>query len=203
MTEIVSDSNQLDVHRKYTYADYLTWRFDHMVEIIKGKLFKMSPAPDRVHQETVGNLYGLLWTYFRNKQCKVYTAPFDVRLPVPPGIAEPEKIDTVVQPDICVVCDPKKLDTKGCQGAPDWIVEILSNSTAQKDLHDKFEIYQFAGVREYWIIHPYEQTVLVYSRNDKSGLYELTRMNPFTIDEIVSSHAFPELQVKLRDVWTS
>ncbi|MBK8504907.1 MAG: Uma2 family endonuclease [Saprospiraceae bacterium] len=201
MIEVISDIKQLTLTGTYTYADYLTWQFDHMVELIRGKIFKMSPAPDRMHQEIVSNLHGIIWTFLKDRQCRVYSAPFDVRLPLPQNGNDPDKIDTVVQPDICVICDSDKLDKRGCLGAPDWIIEILSESTAQKDLHEKFDIYQFSGVKEYWIVHPHEQTILIYVLNEEVGLYELARLTPFTANESIKSFVFPDLEFDLKDVW--
>ena len=90
----------------------------------------------------------------RKKPCQAFSAPFDVWLPLPKNIQSNDKIDTVVQPDICVICDLEKLDNQGCNGAPDWVIEILSKATSKKDLNEKFDLYQNAGVKEYWIVHP-------------------------------------------------
>src|SRR5690554_1200739 len=150
---------------KYSYADYLTWQMDEMVEIIEGKLFKMTAAPNRIHQKVVAKLFYLLYGFLEGKPCEVYTAPFDVRLPK--TTTNNEDIYTVVQPDICVICDKSKLDEAGCIGAPDLIVEILSPGDNKKELKNKYEVYQESGVKEYWVIHPSEQTLLIYSlKND-------------------------------------
>lgn len=122
----------------YSYADYLKWTIEERVEIIKGKLFKMSAAPRRAHQELSIFLATQLYHFLKNRKCKVYDAPFDVRLPV--HSAKNHQIYTVVQPDICVVCDHNKLDELGCLGAPDLIVEILSPGNSQKELHDKYDV---------------------------------------------------------------
>ena len=92
----------------------------------------------------------------------MYHAHFDVRLPLPATKQTPKKIDTVVQPDICVVCDLSKLDDQGCNGAPDWILEILSPATSKKDLTEKFDIYQNAGVQEYWVVYPFEKIISAF-----------------------------------------
>ncbi len=171
---MITDINQLDLNKRYTYADYLTWQFDERVELIRGKVFRMSPAPSMSHQWVSGELFFQIKTYLKATSCQVFTTPFDVRLPLPPQHQLPEKTDTIVQPDISVICDLSKLDDRGCHGAPDWIIEILSKSTAPKDLTEKFDLYQHAGVREYWIIHPHEQTVLAYVLNAQ-GTYQLIR----------------------------
>ena len=130
----------------------------------------MSPAPKRKHADASVNLEYVLLQYFEDKNCKVYDAPFDVRLPVQ-NLKKPNQIYTVIQPDICVVCDLTKLDDNGCLGAPDWVIEITSPRTAKKDFNEKFNLYEEAGVREYWIIQPKEQAVNVYTLED--GQYAL------------------------------
>ena len=186
---MITDINQLDLNKKYTYADYLTWQFDEMVELIRGRVFRMSPAPSRYHQEISSQLHIIIGSYLRKKSCKVYHAPFDVRLPLPVKKQTSNKIDTVVQPDICVVCDLTKLDTQGCNGAPDWIIEILSPATSKKDLTEKFDIYQHAGVQEYWVVYPFEKTVSVFQL-DSTGAYQLARINPFVEGEMVPVGVF-------------
>jgi Uma2 family endonuclease len=164
----ITSIKQLDPSGIYTYADYLTWRFEQMVEIIKGKLFIMSPAPASRHQQISMGLSGEIYPYFRNQSCKIYHAPFDVRL------IKGKKIDkdilTVVQPDICVICDERKIDEKGCLGSPDWVIEILSPSTAKKDFNEKYNLYQENKVKEYWIVNPDANCVNQYVLN-KRGKY--------------------------------
>ena len=123
---MVTDINDLDLTKRYTYNDYLTWQFDEMVELIRGRVFRMSPAPLSAHQLISMEISGQIYDYLKGKKCKVVTAPFDVRLPLPPDRQTDAKIDTVVQPDICVICDLSKIDRRGCLGAPDWVIEILS-----------------------------------------------------------------------------
>jgi len=143
----------LDLNKRYTYADYLTWWDDKRRELMNG-FIKMMTAPKARHQEISSNLhYRLRQIIERNRgNCKVYAAPFDVRLPKN-GEREDGKIDTVVQPDICIICDLSKLDERGCLGAPDMVAEIQSLSTLRYDYTRKFELYEAAGVREYWIVH--------------------------------------------------
>ncbi|MCB0836627.1 MAG: Uma2 family endonuclease [Bacteroidetes bacterium] len=193
---MITDINELDLNKKYTYADYLTWQFDEMVELIRGKIFKMSPAPSLHHQRISRNLFLQVGNHLAEKRCEVFHAPFDVRLPLSPEKQTADKVDTIVQPDICVVCDPAKLDDRGCSGAPDWIIEILSKGTAQKDLNDKFELYQFAGVREYWVVHPHEGTVLAYVLDDQ-GRYQMIRRQPFYAPEKVPVASLPGFGVDL------
>jgi len=159
---------------KYKYGDYLKWPEEERWEIINGIPYLMSPAPSRGHQRISIKLSYQFEDYLKDKSCEVYVSPFDVRLPV--GEEKDEEIETVVQPDIVVVCDLDKLDDRGCKGAPDIIVEILSPATAKKDLNEKFNLYEQVGVREYWVVFPLEKVVDVYQLNannkyEKSGSY--------------------------------
>ena len=189
-----------DLSGSYTYSDYFTWPWDEMKELIRGKIYKMSPAPNSKHQITAGNLFGLLWNYLRGKKCQVFIAPFDVRLPLSSEGRADKDITTVVQPDICVVCDPSKIDVRGCLGAPDWIIEILSSSTSSKDLHEKFDVYEEAGVKEYWVVHPQEQTLLIYTLN-AIGKYEGV-LKPYIRTDRVSPLTLPGLMLSLNEVFT-
>jgi len=152
--------------QRYTYADYCSWDDGKRWELIDGIAYAMVPAPTRAHQGISGNLHSQLHGFLKGKPCKLYAAPFDVKL-------EAEDYDdTVVQPDLVVICDPSKLDDKGCNGAPDLVVEILSPSTASNDWVTKLALYQKAGVREYWIVDPDSQTVSVHLLED--GRYFVT-----------------------------
>lgn len=197
--EKVTDILQLDPGKKYTYADYLNWQFNERVELIKGWLYRMSPAPKRMHQSVSMNLSGSFWYHFRKKTCRVFDAPFDVRLRK--ESSEHSAIDTVVQPDICIVCDVDKLDDAGCLGAPDLIVEILSESTAKKDYNEKFNLYEENRVKEYWIANPATNTLEIYTLEDNTyqlfGLFD--RKNG---DDLVAGQLFPDLQVSLVEVFT-
>lgn len=140
----------------YTFADLLEWDEGERYELIDGEAVLLA-SPRRVHQEVSGELFAQLHGYLQGKTCRVYAAPFDVRLFEQDGDA-PEGIDTVVQPDISVICDSSKLDDLGCKGAPDLIIEILSPSTQRHDRVVKFNLYRKAGVREYWIVDPEGKT---------------------------------------------
>ena len=143
----------------YTYADLLEWEGDTRYELYDGQPRAMS-SPSDVHQEILGALHLQIGSYLKGKKCKVYFAPFDVRLFAEKG-ERPEDSDTVVQPDLMVVCDPDKVDRHGVCGAPDLIIEILSESTRKLDRLIKFNLYQRAGVREYWIVDPENRCVQV------------------------------------------
>jgi Uma2 family endonuclease len=183
----------------YNYAQYLTWQFDEMVELIRGKVFRMSPAPRVRHQEVAGELHRQIANYLRKKPCKVFISPFDVRLPQPNKGTSDEEIITVVQPDVCVICDRAKIDELGCVGAPDWIIEVLSPRTSFKDLHEKFEVYEEAGVGEYWVVDPRGQTVLVYLL-DGNGKYQ-GQLKPYTRLDKLTPFTLPELAINLEEVF--
>ncbi len=154
----------LDLNKTYTYADYFKWQFEERVELIKGKIFKMSPAPNRFHQKIAGKLYIDMSLFLGNSSCEVYMAPFDVR--IPRKSKEDKEIVTVLQPDICVICDPAKLDSRGCVGAPDIVVEVLSPGNNKKELKNKYDVYEEAGVKEYWLVSPQDQWVRLYTLTD-------------------------------------
>jgi Uma2 family endonuclease len=128
----------------HTYHDYLSWPDDHPCELIDGRVVSMAPAPSLDHQTVVVELTTQIAIQLRDKPCRVFSAPFDVRLPE--GTESESEIKNVVQPDILVVCDPKKLDQRGCLGAPDWIIEVLSPRTAAKDHIDKRLLYERHGI---------------------------------------------------------
>lgn len=187
----ITDINQLDINGTYTYADYLLWKFQERVELFKGKIFKMSPAPNTRHQKVSFNLGGMFYNFFRNKKCKVYVAPFDVRLPNKDG-----EIKTVVQPDLCVICDINKIDDKGCVGAPDLVIEIISPGNSKKELNNKFALYEEAGVLEYWVVQPEYETVLIYIL--ENGKYK--GLSPVADGEVISV-TFPDLKIPLEQIF--
>lgn len=159
---IVTDINELDLNGTYTYADYLNWRFSEMVELFKGKIARMSPAPILEHQRITGRIFSELERPFRRSACQVFVAPFDVRLPIKSGSTDDGRIYTVVQPDVCVVCEASKLDKRGCIGAPDMVIEVLSPGNFNRDIKSKFALYEESGVKEYWIVSGGEKSVTVY-----------------------------------------
>ena len=148
----------------YTYADYLTWDEADRFELVDGEVLMMAP-PSRWHQRICVKLATQLETYLEGKTCEVYTSPFAVRL-FEEERDRPEDVQTVVEPDLVVICDPKKLDDRGCRGAPDLVIEILSPSTQRWDRVGKYSLYQRSGVREYWLVNPEDQTVQVFLRKE-------------------------------------
>lgn len=193
----VTDFSQLDLSKTYTYADYLTWEFNERIELIKGWIYKMSPAPRRLHQKVEGNLFLKIATNFEHEKCEVYESPFDVRLLKNKGQSD-KKITTVVQPDICVICDLDKLDDRGCVGAPDLIVEVLSPSTMRKDYYDKFNLYLENGVREYWLANPEGKSLQIFYLENEEYIEFDTLEDK---DEIISSKIFPELKFPMTSVF--
>jgi Uma2 family endonuclease len=189
----------LDMNKRYTYADYLTWLDDKARELIHGFIKMMSPAPRPVHAEVSHNISMYLGLYvLKNKgKCKVFSAPFDVRFPKHGETAD-DKIDTVVQPDICVICDLSKIDGRGCCGAPDMIVEILSPSSLKKDVTEKFTLYEESGVSEYWIVHPKDKAVTVFLLQE-DGKYDIGTI--YELEGKVPVHIFNDYLIDLNDIF--
>jgi len=182
--------------RIYTYSDYINWPENQRIELIDGKVYLMT-FPSRIHQKTLGKIFYQFANYLKDKSCEVYMAPFDVRFP--DENEEDEKdIKNVVQPDIVVVCDETKLDEKGCTGAPDLIVEIISPSTAQKDKLHKFNLYEKHGVKEYWIVEPENKilNVFILQENKRYGRPEI-----YTQDDKVKVSIFEDLMIDLKDIF--
>ena len=169
--------------KHYTYADYLQWPDDTRYELIDGEAFRMAPTPLIEHQEIAGEVYCQLANQLDGQPCRPYIAPVDVRLPRKDEADA--AIDTVVQPDVLVVCDPGKVDRRGVRGAPDWLLEVLSPSTAAHDQIAKRRTYERAGVREYWLVHPGDRTLTVYVlENGQYGrpeIYELKDATPIGV----------------------
>jgi Uma2 family endonuclease len=178
-----------ELQKKYTYADYAQWPEDERWELIEGVAYAMT-GPLRIHQEIVSELGRQIGNYLQGKPCKIYVAPFDVRLPRQDEADA--NVETVVQPDLSIICDISKLDKLGCKGAPDWIVEVLSPSTLLKDMNTKRSIYQQHGVLEYWIIHPEDRWLMVYTL-DAQGRYG--QPGVFGMDEPTTVLRFPDLTI--------
>jgi Uma2 family endonuclease len=189
---------KLDETKRYSYADYLTWIDDQRRELIDGFIRLMS-APLRIHQLISQKIFRVVDKFIFKKKgkCHIYYAPFDVRLPKE-NETENEKIFNVVQPDICVVCDLSKLDDKGCVGAPDLIVEVLSPSSLKYDWNYKFNLYEKTGVREYWIVDPKAKTVHVFLLQP-DGKYDLG--TTFEHNQKAPVHIFEGLQIDLKKLF--
>lgn len=193
--EIIEDISQLDPSKSYSYADYLTWRFKERVELIKGKIYSMSPAPRRIHQKISLRFTISMGNQLKESSCELYEAPFDVRF-VREGTSD-NQVTNVVQPDICVICDLSKLDDAGCLGAPDLVIEILSPSTSKKDVQVKYALYQEFGVKEYWLVHTTDQLVDVFDLEDERFQLRKIFANPDKID----SKAVKGLVVDLEEIF--
>ena len=184
---------------RYSYADYLTWNDEQRWEIIHGEAWVMSPGPTSRHQTVTMNLAGMFWQYGKPRNINVFPAPFDVRLVRDLGkqTQADQDIFVIVQPDILVICDSAKLDQRGCLGAPDIVVEVLSPTTAMKDESQKLLLYEEYGVREYWIVNPDANYLMIYFHNgsgyEKPGYYRH--------DEIVESQVLPGLRVSMDEVF--
>lgn len=181
----------------YSYADYLTWPMDLVAELIHGRLFKKAAAaPNRIHQRVSLKLSVKLYQFLEGKTCQVYEAPFDVRFPK--DSKEDHRIFDVVQPDICVVCDPSILDQRGCIGSPDLIVEILSPGNSKLELKQKFDLYESREVKEYWIIQPEHQTMTIYTWVNGTYLPSLL----FTTGDVIESQVVKGFKLDLEEFFS-
>lgn len=187
----ITKFSQLDLNKRYTYADYLTWKFQERVELIKGWLYKITPAPNLGHQSVSFKFSLQIGKFFEGKNCNAFTAPFDVRLLDKKQQKNDNKVYTVVQPDICVICDEAKLDERGCIGAPDWIIEIVSPGNTKREMQVKYDLYEENGVREYWIVHPGDQTIAVFQL--KAGKYQFKKF--YVKGDIVPCDLFRGLKI--------
>lgn len=182
----------IDLKGKYTYADYLKWPDEERWELIEGYPYAMSPAPRRKHQAILGEVFRIFSDYFDDKPCKVYVAPFDVRLAE--DYSDDHLIENVVQPDISIFCDKKKLDEKGAIGAPELTVEILSPSTSTKDIKTKLLLYQKYAVKEYWIVDPEQETIEILGL-DQEGRYQPGKV--YSNEETLTGSLFDGFSIDL------
>ena len=197
MSQIITNIKQLDLNGSYTYADYLLWHFKERVELIKGKILKMSPAPNRKHQEISLSTTLILAKLLKNKPCKMYIAPFDVRLINFKESTKDNQVTSVVQPDLCVICDQNKLDDKGCIGSPDLIIEILSPGNSKREMDIKFDLYEENGVKEYWIVNPIEKNIYIYVLENERYI----GIKPLIETSTLISPTFPKLKFAVKKVF--
>ena len=181
----------------YTYRDFLAWPEGERVEIVNGIPYAVTPAPSRLHQKILMELARQIGNFLKGyPRCEVYVAPFDVRLSEQMDVGD-DQIDTVVQPDITIVCDKEKLDERGCFGAPTIVIEIISPSTATHDYIRKMALYEKHCVKEYWIVHPVDQIVMVFEHDGsifgKPGIHDK--------EANVVSSVLPKLTVELRELF--
>lgn len=186
-----------DYSLTYTYADYLQWKYEERLELIRGRIYKMSPAPTSTHQQVSTKISGELYIFLKGKHCRLYAAPFDVRLPVK-NRKKDNEVTTVVQPDICAICDESKIDSRGCCGAPDLIIEILSPGNTKKEVRIKYELYEEAGVKEYWLVNPVEENLVVFVRG--SGKWEGGKM--VAGGDLLASAAIEGFTIEVSEIFT-
>lgn len=183
-------------NKNYTYEDYLKWTDDERWELIDGEPCVMSPAPSRMHQEIIGEMFLQIATYLKGKKCKIYVAPFDVVLIKPNEKDEESK--NIVQPDITIICDEEKLNDKGCIGAPDMVVEVVSPSTASQDYVKKLNLYEKYEIKEYWIVNPKNSNIFVYKLDENS---QYSEVKVYSIKDKVKVGIFDNLNIDLASIF--
>ena len=190
---------QLNLNQRYTFADYLTWFDDVRRELYEGFIKLMTPSPSILHQRVSRKLTRNIDDFVKDKNCEIFYAPSDVRFPKNKDEIDDNKIYTVVQPDLYIVCDPTKLDKKGCLGPPDMIIEIVSPKNAKRDVSDKFELYQKHGVKEYWIVNPNDENVNVFIL-DENSKYKLVKI--YAEDDKIPINIFNgKYKISLTDIF--
>lgn len=191
----ISKVAEISLSGIYSYADYLRWKSEDRMELIRGQVFKMSPLTSVTHQRWCGFMYAKLYEYLSDKKAEVFIAPLDIRLPDRSN--QDGDIFTVVQPDLFVVCNPDQLEEKGCLGAPDIVIEILSDGNNWRELTDKFRVYEEAGVKEYWIINPKRKLFFVY-RLDKYYRFQSEGANLYRDGHL--SSVLPDFKLNLKEL---
>jgi Uma2 family endonuclease len=181
--------------KTFTYSDYLAWPDSERWQLIDGEPYAMSPAPSRIHQEIIGELFLQIGGYLRGKGCRAYVAPFDVVLVDENNDRESSK--NVVQPDITIVCDKEKLDDKGCKGSPDMVIEVVSPSTASQDYVKKLNLYEKYLIKEYWIVNPKNNNIFVYKLDENNQYSEI---KVYDIKERVQVGIFKDLIIDLSQI---
>lgn len=194
MANFVYKLSDLDLNKSYTYADYLMWKFTERVELIKGKVFAMSPAPNTNHLRISQALNRILDNFFYKNKCQLFYAPFDVVLS---KTKDDKKIKTVVQPDLGVICDLSKLDETKCNGAPDLVIEILSPGNSKKEMKVKYELYEENGVKEYWVIDPEHESISVFVLIKN----KFVPQKPLTTEDKMKSSIFPSLEFNADEIF--
>ena len=186
----------------FTYADYLTWNFKERIELIRGKIFKMSPAPTVTHQKILANIAYEFLNFLNGKSCRCLFAPIDVRLKGKPFRRKrlrDDEITTVVQPDIIVVCDSEKLkDNRSVDGAPDLVVEILSPGNTRVETKYKFDLYEENGVLEYWVVYPEYKQIHVFILNEHE---EYGKPVIYEVNDHISSIVLKGLSISMEEIF--
>ena len=185
----------MNYDKLYTYGDYLKFEFEEMVEIIRGKLFRMSPAPKTKHQQVSMNILRTFLPKLKDKTCNIFHAPTDVVLPI--ANKKRNKSTTVVQPDIFVICDPTIIEETAVFGVPDFVIEIIAGKDVKRDTKDKYSVYEEAGVGEYWIVFGEMRFIEVYIL--ENGKYQ--RLNAFSEDDVIPVKTLPGLSISIEDIF--
>ena len=194
---IITNFSDLDLTKQYSYADYMLWQFSERVELIKGFIMKMSPAPAKKHQVISRKLTRYIDRYFEDKPCGFFVAPFDVRLVNHKKSTPDNQVFTVLQPDLCVVCDLEKLDERGCNGSPDLVIEILSPGNSKKEMKYKLDLYEESGVLEYWIVNPQDKNIFIFVLENNKFVVQ----HPLIDEDKIKSVLFPQLDFLLEDIF--
>lgn len=185
----------LNLSKAYSYAEYSRWKFKEQTELINGKVFVNHASPAPVHQEITLKIALAMLNHVQHTPWKVYIAPFDVR--IPRDSVKDKDIFTVVQPDICLVCDRSKLDENGCIGAPDIVVEILKPGNTEKELKYKYAVYEEAGVKEYWVVTPMLQSIFIY--HQQNGQFQSYR--PLVKGDIINTSLLPGFELDVTSIF--
>ena len=186
----ITNLNQLDLSKTYTFKDYLSWKFSEKVELLKGYISKMSPAPNTQHQLIARLIFQEMAWFLKSKSCQIFFAPYDIYLKVGTN-------QTVVQPDICVICDTSKIKNHGCVGSPDLVVEILSPGNARKEMKEKYEIYEESGVLEYWVVFPGEEILQIYILENGKFIPQ----KPYTSGDIYTSRVLEGFKIEVKQIF--
>ena len=194
---MITSLDQLDLSKTYSYADYLTWKINEQIELFKGKIYAMSRAPRTAQQRVARKLTGVMLQSFTKQTCELFFAPFDVRLLDNKKSTADAAIFTVVQPDLCVICDPNEIDDRGAFGAPELVIEILSPGNSKKEMKYKFDLYEEAGVIEYWIVNPQDKSIYIFVL--QSGKF--VGQHPLIEEDKIKSLLFPTLDFKLEEIF--
>jgi len=190
---IMTTATQKTAH--WCYGDYVNWPDDQRWELIDGIAYNMTPAPSFRHQQVVGNIFYLFKQNINNSACHVIASLIDVLMTV--NDKDDDKVETVVQPDILVLCDEEKITEKCIRGAPDLIVEVLSPATAKKDEGIKRDLYERVGLQEYWLVHPSDHTINRYILENN----QYNRSDVFGLGDTITSSRFPELILTLSELF--
>jgi Uma2 family endonuclease len=193
----IREVDEPDPSLNYTYADYYKWKFLERLELLRGKIVRLAAANTK-HQRVSMKLGYMIYGFLRGRSCEVFLPPYDVRLPVK-NRKRDDQITTVVQPDVTVFCDPAKIDERGACGIPDLLVEVLSPGNSQYDLRDKFDVYQEANVKEYWIVNPIQESVMVCLL-EKEGQFAPSKI--LTGEQKLEPLCLPGFSIEVKELFT-